>query len=626
MPPSLIGPIAAILATGLALAAQTPTRNGAGFGAIYADVAIDPQTGALAHLGVAVDGVGRFHVATARGGAAAAHTMFVFDRSGVLLGSYAQPAVHQATGFGLRDLEFDGQSLIGGSEVGISVFDAAGNPVHQILAANGPQPIVQPIAGPVAAMLPVFRAIALDPRGNAGDGSLLVADFGSPIFEIDFAGNVLATFPNLGWSAYGLAIDPVTGNPWVVAGPGGRIEELDRTTMAPTGRALAPIADGAPGGLALASPAAGHHEPWANRAAFVHLVQASEDRFAVQRLHVHPGQFGWDEVVLQAGRNGGPRGTARVPFWSGDTLDYVLSDPTALRNGAYAFLVFNLYADAARDGYTDGGVFAPGAGILRELRALLPISQPATSNAILDLVQVGAPGSWALPPGFPLHQGDLFRAQAMVYDPSTLQLDLLATNEVNWQADSGQRGIVVAADGPTSFHGGQGGAFWTVTSDLTHGHGDILGVEFSTIGAAPHIAALRFDIDQDGMNDRFIGGNTQYPFLRGTYRGGSEVLCGLDFQAPGVYVGSFHGPGESTGARFGSPPDALGYVADLHFAFTAFGPGKTFGFDCDTDGGPPSGADHAGLIVRVTTTGSGVLTGVLQVDPQVPDRSAVWFP
>ena len=77
---------------------------------------------------------------------------------------------------------------------------------------------------------------------------------------------------------------------------------------------------------------------------------------------------------------------------------------------------------------------------------------------------------------------------------------------------------------------------------------------------------------------------------------------------------------------FSVPPDAAGYTQDLRFVFQAFTPGKTFEFDCDTDGGPPSGADHEGLIVRVTTTNSGVLTGVLHVDPNVPDRAVVWFP
>ncbi len=608
------------------LAAQQPTPNRAGLGAIYLDVDCDLRTGATAHLGVAVDAQGWFYVSAAQGGGSQGHQVYVFDASGSMLGYFPQPALHQASGFGLRDLEFDGQSLIGGSEFGISVFDIIGNPVNQILAANGPQPVVLPITGPVANQLAVFRAIALDRSGNGGNGSLLVADFGSPIFEIDFAGNVLATFANQGWSAYGLTIDPVTGNPWVFAGPGGAIEELDRNTMTPTGHRLLPIQPGAPGGLALASPTAGHHEPWANRAALVHLVQGATDHFAVQRLHLHPAQPGWDEVVLQAGRNSGPLAPARVPFWIGDTLDFRLFDPTGLRNGNFAFVLLNVYFDANRDAYTDGSIFGPGTGMLRELRALNPISQPNTPNALISVAQVGSTFSWSLPVGFPVLQDDLFRAQALVFDPNSPQLNLLASNEVNWQADGGERGIVVAAEGPTSYHGAAGQPFWTVISDGTHGHGDITAVEFTVIGATGNAALQRFDIDQDGMNDRFDGGNSLLAAHQGTYRNGSAALCGLHFQAPGVYVAPFHLVGESCGAAFSSPPDPAGYVQDLRFSFTAFSPGKTFAFDCDTDGGPPSGADHAGLIVRVTMTLSGVLQGALHIDPSVPGRAVVWFP
>ena len=74
------------------------------------------------------------------------------------------------------------------------------------------------------------------------------------------------------------------------------------------------------------------------------------------------------------------------------------------------------------------------------------------------------------------------------------------------------------------------------------------------------------------------------------------------------------------------PPDSSGYAQDLKFSFTAFDQGKAFEFDCDTDGGPPAGSDQAGMIVRVTTTGSGLLTGVMTVDPNVPNRALVWFP
>lgn len=610
--------------------AQEPSSQSAGFGAIYRDVDLDPETGNVTHLGVAADTTtGHFFVSATGPSGSPPHVIYELDPDGTLLGSMNQPAVHSTSGFGIRDLEFDGASLIGGSEAGISVFSTTGALVNQIEAQNGPQQIAQPITGPVASQLTVFRAIALDKSGNGGNGSLLVADFGSPIYEIDFAGNVLATFPNQGWSAYGLTIDPVTGNPWVFAGPAGRIAELDRATMTPTGRRLEPIQSGSQtsqGGLALASTTAGHYEPWATESAFVHLVQGPSDRLAVQRLHLFPGVPGWTEVQLQTGVNGGPTSTGVATFWVGDTLDYRPVDPTGLRNGQPVWIIFNVYFDANRDAYTDLGPVVPGTGILQEHRSLNGISVPSTTNSIVTTGGIGITTSWTPPPSLALVDRDLFRMQAFYVEPASSQAQIASTNEAHWQAIAGERGIVVAAAGATSFNAGVAPPFWQVTSDTTHAHGAITAVEISTIGATGPAALQLFDIDQNNMNDRFDGGNSTQPGFAGTYRSASDVLCGLDYAAAGVWVAGFHLPGESCGARFSVPPDPSGYVPDLQFEFTAFTAGKAFVFDCDTDGGSPNGRDHAGMVVRVTTANSGVLTGMLAVDPTSPNRSVVWFP
>lgn len=619
--------VAALVGVAGWAAAQEPIAEGAGLGAIYADLRLDPWTGNPLHLGCAVDPrSGRSYVSATRTGAGGSHWIYEFDGTGNLLGQFPQPAVHDASGFGMRDLECDGHSLIGGSEFGISVVTPNGALATHIHAANGPQPISQPITGPVSALLPVVRAIALDPNGNGGNGSLLVADFATPIYEIDFTGAVLRSFPYQGWSAYGLAIDPTTGNPWVFAGPSGQIEELDRQTMAPTGRMLAPVAAGAPGGLSLASPVAGHHEPWPLRTGFVHLVQGVEDRLAVQRLHLLPGVAGWDELRLEVGSNGGPLQTGLQPFWRGDQLQVRPVDPTGLRQGWPVWLVFNVYHDANRNALTDLSSLVPGTGVLWEHRALNALSAPSTAAFLLTTALVGSTSTWVLPPAFPLADRDLFRMQGLYFEPNSPQAGIASTNSAVWQAQAGERGIVVAADGPNSFHGAQGQPFWSVRSDGTHGHGAILRVEISTLGATGYAAGMTFDIDQNAMDDRFDGGNRTVVGYRGTYRNGTAAACGLDFQAPGAYVAPFHDPGESCGAAFSLPPDASGNVADLQFAFTAFTPGKVFEFDCDTDYGPPAGSDHAGMVVRVTTANSGVLVGRLQVDPGAPFRSVVWFP
>jgi hypothetical protein len=612
---------------GAASIAQEPIPDAAGCGAIYSDLRLDPWTGNALQLGCAVDpGTGWSYVSAARQGGSGSHWLYVFDAAGALQWQFAQPAVHDPSPFGMRDLECDGQSLLGGSEFGISVVSFTGGLAQFLQAANGPQPIQQPIAGPILTLLPVVRALALDPHGNGGNGSLLVADFGTPIYEIDFAGNVLQTFPYQGWSAYGLTIDPTTGNPWVFAGPNGQIEELDRQTMVPTGRALPPAAEGAPGGLALASPVALHHAAWPLRTGFVHLVQGQQDHLAVQRLHLFPNLPGWDEIRLEVGCNGGPLQSGVQPFWRGDTLQLRPVDPTGLRQGLPVWLVFNVYQDANRNAATDLSSLWPGTGILWEHRSLQALSVPSTSAFLLTTALVGSTTTWTLPAGFPLADRNLFRMQGLYFEPNSPQGGIASTNSAVWQAQAGERGIVVAAEGPNSFHGAQGQAFWSVRSDTTHGHGAILRVEFDTVGATGFAAGMKFDIDQNAMDDRFDGGNRGVVGFRGTYRNGSAALCGLDFQAPGVYVAPFHGPGESCGAAFALPPDASGNVLDLQFAFTAFTPGKRFEFDCDTDYGPPAGNDHAGMVVRVTTANSGVLVGRLQVDAAAPFRSVVWFP
>jgi hypothetical protein len=272
-------------------------------------------------------------------------------------------------------------------------------------------------------------------------------------------------------------------------------------------------------------------------------------------------------------------------------------------------------------------VLIPGAGILVEHRTLNAISTPSSTTFGLVGHLMGTPLSIAMPAGFPVAQGDLLRVQSLYLQPASPQF-FGSTNEANWLGTAGETGIVVAAAGPTSFNAGANGAFWTVASDSTHAHGAITGVEISFVGAAAPAGLLRFDIDQTGMADRFDGGNSPLAGCRGTYRAGSDQLCGLDYQAPGVWqLPLCHtGPAESCGASFSSPPTITGEVPDLRFVFTSFTPGRTFAFDCDTDGGPPSGDMHAGAIVRVATALSGVLQGVLQVDPTQLDRAVVWFP
>jgi hypothetical protein len=141
------------------LGAQAPTTDNAGYGAIYRDVELDAQTGNVLHLGVAVSPLnGHVFVSATGSMGLPPHKLFEFDAVGALLATRSQPAVQSVSAYGMRDLECDGQSILGGSEVGVSVVSPLGLLVNSILTANGPQPIVQPIGGAALLQLGVIRS------------------------------------------------------------------------------------------------------------------------------------------------------------------------------------------------------------------------------------------------------------------------------------------------------------------------------------------------------------------------------------------------------------------------------------------------------------------------------------
>lgn len=425
--------LAACLALLLTAAASAQNRHRAGFGASYVAFPLDTVTGASGHLGVCVDPTDGHVFVSARATPATArpHVIYEFDGMGSLVGTIPQPVEHDASLWGMRDLEWDGQSILGGSEVGISVIDRSGAYRNQILAANGPQAIVQPIVVPGVA---VVRALALDPSGNGGNGSLFVADFQSPMVEVDFQGNVLNSWPAAGWSAYGLALDPTSGNLWVSSAPNaGDIAELDRTTMTLTGVRLPMALPGTPnvhvqGGLSAASPVAGHHERWATRFSLAHVVQSSTDLVGINRVHLIPGRPGWHEVALRIGVNGSAPSAGPVTYAALDSLDFVIGDPTGASTGQPCWAVVNYYQDALRDAYTNMGQLVPGLGLLVEYRTLSAISVPATVTFSLVNLVVGTSGSVPLPPGFPVAPGHVIRFQGIYLRPASAEV-FAATNE-----------------------------------------------------------------------------------------------------------------------------------------------------------------------------------------------------
>ncbi len=188
-------------------------------------------------LGVEFDGT--YFWVTGANSSSDPNKLYKFDANGNLLEIYDQPS--HATGWGLRDLAWDGQYLYGSASNLISIIDpATGQEVGTLTGPENPN-----------------RALAYD---HATD-HFWTANFSSSIYEFDRNGNVINAYPN-NYSIYGAAWDDASPDGpwlWVAAqednGAGGYnyIYQFDPRTGTYTGVGF-PVAysspDGYAGGLA----------------------------------------------------------------------------------------------------------------------------------------------------------------------------------------------------------------------------------------------------------------------------------------------------------------------------------------------------------------------------------------
>ena len=157
---------------------------------------------------------GREIITPLPGGPDRANKVWLFDDSGTLVGSYDQAGSAATDSWGYRDGATDGNNdVYFGWGGGINKHAADGTFLGQVVAGGGPNG--------------TWRALAYDPTGDNGNGSLWSGDFGDDIVEIDLSGNVLNTLVNGGqYSLYGLAYDDSTGNLWGHS-TGGLVVEID---------------------------------------------------------------------------------------------------------------------------------------------------------------------------------------------------------------------------------------------------------------------------------------------------------------------------------------------------------------------------------------------------------------
>ena len=134
--------------------------------------------------------------------------VFMFDADGILTGSYDAIAGARTDTWGYRDGAYDGTHVYFGWAGGVARHNADGTGgVLMFDGTNAP-------GG-------TWRALAYDPTGDNGNGSLWSVSFASDLVEADLSGNILTTWAHGGrWSIYGLAYDDSDGNLWAHASSG----------------------------------------------------------------------------------------------------------------------------------------------------------------------------------------------------------------------------------------------------------------------------------------------------------------------------------------------------------------------------------------------------------------------
>ncbi|MCC5807178.1 MAG: choice-of-anchor D domain-containing protein [Opitutales bacterium] len=193
--------------------------DGREFGELIFHEDVEAKTGDGGILGaVYVDG--HFYLTGANFGPNVPQ-VYVFDHDINLVRAFPLPGAVPGT-FGGRDITWDGEALVAGSEQGLIRFDILGNPLGVI---------------PKPAQLEVVRGVTYVPETDR----FWVCDFASDILEIDRGGQVHRSFPHDLFFAYGLAWDPYSeGGPylWVAEQhelPSRRVHQVDAETLEFTG-------------------------------------------------------------------------------------------------------------------------------------------------------------------------------------------------------------------------------------------------------------------------------------------------------------------------------------------------------------------------------------------------------
>ncbi|MEO0481552.1 MAG: hypothetical protein AAF196_18940 [Planctomycetota bacterium] len=157
-------------------------------------------------LGVARVSDGRTFVSARRFDRTFPHQLFEFDSSMNFVASHNVPPLADDCLWGLRDLAYDGGQIIyGGCDAGvIFAFDTV----------TGVFDATQAIPVPANLSFGTMRAMAFDPNGDGGNGSLWVASWSSDLIELSRTGNLLRTLPGVQSETFAAAYDASRGTVW----------------------------------------------------------------------------------------------------------------------------------------------------------------------------------------------------------------------------------------------------------------------------------------------------------------------------------------------------------------------------------------------------------------------------
>jgi len=406
----------------------------------FGPLLVQPLTGQGSNLGVAFL-AGEIYISSRGngGGGTGPHSCTVIDMQGNVVRQFQQIG-SQASVWGWRDGASDGSStLVFGYENTIEFVNPIGARATSIIAANGPQSVTSPLFPTyTGTALGTNRALAFDPNGNGGNGSLWVANFGSDLVELDLAGVEINRLPHDGsWSFYGIALNPTTGRLWGNSSPNsagggtGKIVEIDLATGLPTGAEFDHVS-GAQGGLAVVP---GGVDGRGRGVDLLSLIQTQT--IQGHRIDLYDGVDGTDDVKLLAGIDGGPLSVARrlasYPIHATWTLDLDDGDPTPRVLDLAAFAI-NIPAFAAVDGRLDT-LTASLLPSLVELRYQDAFTTPGGVALYVPTTEAAGPLNLAMgpmrSPTLTMH-ADFIRVQAIYGDlnvPPTLGPQVMFTNQ-----------------------------------------------------------------------------------------------------------------------------------------------------------------------------------------------------